>query len=306
MKKIFLPIFLLWAIVSLACEYIVTPEPDAIPTSVSGVVSNGWSAQVTGVGKSDAGDLHIDLAIENETGNWSVMDAVKGKPAVLTTSDGKAANCDTVFVGTGGHSLAPGFQMRGYTGGTKKEPKVQLLYVECKGAAASSGSKLSIGYSYIVGDYDYHITPPSVSGKLNLNLDELAGDVKYPIGTKVDGFIVKTGEKIPAINQFTLTLLDATRTETGLTLKWQDYNPSKYANYVHIGVPPVIGSDGIIYGLYQSPDIADTTITLPKQTAEWTTQVTIPQDVTNLYVLVSVESKQAHYYISHAIAITDK
>jgi hypothetical protein len=284
--------------------YIVVPaDLLATPTSTA---SKGWSAIVTNVGKSEAGDLHIDLAITNNTQDWSAMQADEGKPAILTTRDGKRTNCDTVFVGTGGTSLAPGFQMRGYTGGTKQATKIQLLYVECKGATASPGSKLSIGYSYVTGPYDLHVPSVPVNETMELNLDQVAKNVGYPVATAVAGLINKVGDKISAINSFTLTLTDAKRTDTGLELQWQDYNPSDYPNYVHIGTPPVIGADGILYGLYEDPSIADATIADSKATAEWTTTVAVPNNVTGLYVLVSVETRQSKYFVSHVIDITDK
>jgi hypothetical protein len=303
MKKVLIPT-VLCALLSFACAYIVVPA-DLLVTPTS-VASKGWSGIVTNLGKSDAGDLHIDLAIRNDTQDWSAMQADEGKPAELTTSDGKKTNCDTVFVGTGGTSLAPGFQMRGYTSGTKSTPKTQLLYVECKGASASPRSKLSIGYSYVTGAYDLHVPSVPVNETMQLSLDQVAKDVKYPVGTPVQGLVAKVGDKISAINSFTLTLTDAKRTDTGLELNWQDYNPSDYPNYVHIGTPPVIGADGIIYGLYEDPSIADATIALSKGTADWTTTVEVPNNVTGLYVLVSVETRQSKYFVSHAIDITDK
>ena len=68
----------------------------------------------------------------------------------------------------------------------------------------------------------------------------------------------------------------------------------------------MIGADGIIYGLYEDPSIADATITLSHATAEWTTTVSVPADVTGFYVLVSVETRQSKYFVSHVIDITDK
>jgi hypothetical protein len=303
MKKVLIP-FALCALLSFACRYIVVPA-DLLVTPTS-VASKGWSAIVTDVSKSDAGDLHIGLTIKNNTQDWSAMQADNGKPAILTTKDGKKTNCDTVFVGTGGISLAPGFQVRGYTGGTKTAAKTQFLYVECKDAEATSGSKLTIGYSYVTGPYDLHVPTVPVSGKMELDLDQVAKDVKYPVATPMAGLIEKAGDKITAINNFTLTLTGVKRTDNGLELKWQDGNPSDYANYVHIGIPPVIGADGILYGLYEDPSIADATIALPHATAEWTTTVAVPKNVTGLYVLVSVETRQSKYYVSHAIDITDK
>jgi hypothetical protein len=292
------------ALLSLACAYIVVPA-DLLATPTS-VLSKGWSGVVTNVGTSNAGDLHIDLAIRNDTQDWSAMQADQGKPAVLTTSDGKKTNCDAVFVGTGGTSLAPGFQMQGYTAGTKTQPQTQLLYVECKAAVASPGSRLSIDYSYVTGAYDLHVPSVPVSGTMELSLDQVVKDLKYPVGTPVAGLIEKVGDKINAINSFTLTLTDAKRTDTGLELDWQDYNPTEYPNYVHIGTPPVIGADGVIYGVYEDPSIADATITLSKETADWTTTVVVPSNVTGLYVLVSVETKQSKYFVSHVVDITDK
>jgi hypothetical protein len=117
---------------------------------------------------------------------------------------------------------------------------------------------------------------------------------------------VQAGDKIDAINSSFLTLTDVKRTETGLEFHWQVENPTDYPNYVHIGIPPVIGADGIIYGVYEDPSIAEATIALPKGKAEWTTNVAAPAGDTGLYVLVSVETRQSKYFVSHAIDITDK
>jgi hypothetical protein len=309
MKKLPIPI-LAFALLILVGGYllnaggfVVIPVSDTTPKPKG---AQAWSAIVTNVNKNDAMDLHIDITIRNDTAEWSAMEAESGKPAVLISSNGKKTNCETVFIGTGGTSLPPGFQIRGYTGGTKKAPKIQPLYVECKGAEAAPGSKLSIGYSYVTGAYDLHIPSISVNKTWVLDLDQVVTDLKYPMAESVEGLIKKAGDKIDAINGFTLTLADAKRTETGLELHWRDENPSDYPNYVHIGIPPVLGSDGIIYGIYDDPSIATPTITLAKSTAEWTTTVAVPQTATGLYVLVSVETRQALYFVSYVIDITDK
>lgn len=303
MKKLLIP-GILCALFSFACAYIVVPADLLVtPTPVG---SKGWGGTVTGTSVTEAGDLHIDLAITNDTLDWSAMQADPGKPAVFTGGDSKKSNCDTVFVGTGGTSLAPGFVIRGYTAGTKNQPATQLLYVECKGATLSKGSKLSIDYNYVTGPYDLHVPSVPVNKTMVLNLDEVNADLKYPIATPVEGLIEKFNAKIEAINSFTLTLVGVKRTDTGLELQWQDENPGEYANYVHIGTPPVIGADGIIYGLYEDPSIADATITLPKQTATWATKVAAPGDAKGLYVLVSVETRQSKYFVSHVIDITNQ
>ena len=291
------------AVFLFACDYIVTPAPDVTPTSVA---AQGWKGAVTNVGKNDAGELHIDITIRNETTDWSAMQAAEGKPAMLKTSDGKSTNCDTVFVSTGGNRLAPGFQIRGYTGGTKAAPKTQLLYVECKAATATPGSKLIIDYGYVTGPFYYYVASASTNKTMELNLDDVAKDLKYPIGDQIQGLVEKPDAGIQAINNCILTLPDVKRTDTGLEFSWHTKNPGAYPTYVHIGNPPVIGDDGIIYGFYESPDLADAPISPSGDVADWKTDVTAPNSVKGLYILVSVESKQERFFVSHVIDITDK
>ena len=260
----------------------------------------------TNVGTSDTGDLRIDITIRNNTGDWSAMQAAEGKPAVLEAGD-KTTNCDTVFVSSGGHRLAPGFQMRGFIGGTKAEPMTQLIYVECAGAEAASGAKLSIDYVYFTGQYNYYEPEANKGdGTLEINLDEVATDLTYPIAEPVEGLVQKAGVEITAINDLVLTLTGAERTDNGLQFTWQTANPGEYPTYVHIGNPPVIGADGIIYGLYEVPDLASVPITPAGDKAEWTTEVAVPQDATGLYILLSAESGKQRLYANYAVDITDK
>jgi hypothetical protein len=276
---------------------------DVTPTSTA---AKGWTAVVTKIDTSSAGNLHIDITIRNETGDWSAMQAIAGRPAVLTTSDNQNTNCDTVFLGTGGHSLAPGFQMRGYTGGTKTAPETQLLYVECTGTATTTGAILAIDYNYVTGSYNYYVAAKPINARLELNLDAVSTDLVYPIATTVAGLVEKSDGQILAINDCVLTLTSTTRTDTGLEFGWGTNNPGAYPTYVHIGIPPVIGADGIIYGLYESPNLADAPITLPGKTAAWTTTVAVPKNITGFYILLSVESKQQKLFVSHAVDISDK
>ena len=301
-KKALIPL-LSWALVSFACAYIVLPpDLDVQPTPLA---SQDWNAVVTNVATNAAGDLHIDLTIQNKTGDWSVMHAIAGHPALLTTAGG-TTKCDTVFVSTGGNYLAPGFQMRGYTGGTKVDPKTQLLYVECKGASASPGSKLAIDYSYATGPYNYYVASTLTNATLELDLDQVVKDLQYPILEPVKGLIQKQGDKIVAINKCTITLTDVKRTDTGLEFAWQTDNPGDYPTYVHIGTPPVIGSDGILYGFYEDPTLVDAPITLPADKAKWTSSVAVPKDASGFYILLSVESKQQKNFVSHVIELSTK
>jgi len=302
-KKALVPV-LVCALLLCACDYIVLPEDLDSYDSQS---SEGWSAVVTNVGKSDSGDLHIDLTIQNKTGDWSAMQATAAKPAVLNAGDGKTTNCDTVLVGTGGHRLAPGFQMRGYVGGTKAEQETQLIYVECKGAEAAAGSTLTIDYSYVTGEYNYYSPDESkVDATMEVKLDEVATDLTYPIAEAIEGLIQKPGAEIIAINNVALVLTGVERTDSGLLFTWQTSNPGEYPTYVHVGNPPVIGADGVIYGFYETPDIVSVPITPAGDKAEWTTETAVPQNAKGLYILLSVESKKQRLFVNYAVDITDK
>jgi hypothetical protein len=300
-RRTLIPV-LVCALLTCACGYIVLPED--VGGGPAG--SEGWSAVATNVGTSDAGDLHIDITIQNNTGDWSAMQAVEGKPAVLKAG-GQTTNCDTVFASSGGHRLAPGFQMRGFIGGTKAEPETQLIYVECAGAEAASGATLSIDYVYFTGQFNYYEPEANKGdGKLEIDLDEVATDLTYPVAEEVEGLIQAPDVEITAINDVVLTLTGVERTDEGLLFSWKTANPGEYPTYVHIGNPPVIGADGILYGLYEVPDLASVPITPAGGEAEWTTEVTVPQDATGLYILLSAESGKQRLYANYAIDITDK
>ena len=303
-----LPALILLAcwILTSACVYIVLPEGLERPeTEEEGSTPRIWSAFVTNVGKSEAGDLHIDITLRNDTGDWSTMRALDD-PAQLT-SGGKTTQCDTVFIGTGGHRLAPGFQMRGYTAGKKTELKTQLLFVECPGAEPAAGSTLSIEYVSFGGELDdYDPEAHKAEGVLELNLDEVITDVTYPIATPVEGLVLESGTSITGLSDNVVTLLSAERTDSGFLFTWQNFNPTKFALKTHIGTPPVIGADGILYGLYETLDIVSVPITPANGTMEWTTEVAVPQDVQGHYILLSVESKKPRTYLNYVLDISDR
>src|SRR5574339_1010682 len=70
---------------SFACVYVVLPEGLDTSDPGGGAAPGVGSAMVTNVTRSDAGDLHVDLTIRNNTGDWSTMQAIPDKPAVLKT-----------------------------------------------------------------------------------------------------------------------------------------------------------------------------------------------------------------------------
>jgi hypothetical protein len=286
------------------CEYVVMP-----PEESPGVVhsSKGWSAVATAVAPAESGDLRIDLAIRNETGDWSAMAAVAGEPAVLTTGDGSRTDCTTVFVGSGGHRLAPGFRMQGFIAGPKTKPRMERIRVECAGATAAPGSKLAIDYAYVTGEYDYYDAKTTgTEGTLEVNLDEAAADLTFPIAEPIDGLIQPADSEIPALNDVTLTLADVVRTDEGFEFTWQTSNPGEYPTIVHVGNPPVIGTDGILYGFYESPDLASAPVTPPGDVADWTTEVAVPAHVKGFYIMLSVEAKKQRTFVNHAVDISDR
>lgn len=307
-RVLFVPILLVFTMISLSCAYIVLPEGlEELPDGAH-VENKGWAGIVTNVGESEAGDLHIDITIRNDTGDWSTMRAVDGKPAILTNSEGTTIPCEMVFIGTGGHRLAPGFQIRGYTSDESGQPETQLLYVECAEAAAA-GSKLSIDYISFGGELDYYVEVEEANkaeGKLELNLDEVVTDLTYPIASPIDGLIQDSGIEMIALSDNVVSLLDVQRTDSGLQFTWQNFNPSRFALKTHIGIPPVIGDDGIIYGVYETLDMPEVPLTPAQKSVEWTTEVAVPEDVSGLYILLSVESKKPRTYTNYAIDITGK
>jgi hypothetical protein len=82
-----------------------------------------------------------------------------------------------------------------------------------------------------------------------------------------------------ALNDVVLLLTAVAHTDAGWQFTWQTSNTGEYPTYVHVGNPPVIGKDGIVYGYYETPDIESVPITPGGEKAQWTTEVAVPQDV---------------------------
>jgi len=304
--KAMIPVLLVSTFFIFGCVYIVLPE-GLEEAGNAGAENLSWTGMVTNVGESESGGLHIDITIRNDTGGWNTMRAMDNKPAILTTSDGATANCDTVFVGTGGHRLAPGFQMRGYTTGEQDQPEIQLLYVECEGDLAAAGSTLAIEYYDFSGELDYYVEIEETNreeGRMELNLDEVVTDLTYPVASPIEGLILDAEVEITALSDNIVSLLDVQRTDAGFQFTWQNFNPSKFALKTHIGIPPVIGGDGILYGVYETLDIPAVPLTPALSSVEWTTTVVVPEDVSGFYILLSVESKKPRTYSNYVIDIT--
>jgi hypothetical protein len=292
------------AVTVSGCDYVVLPPDDRDGGSGS---SKGWTAVATAIGAAPSGGLEVSLTIRNETGAWSAMHAASDRAAILTGADGKTTECTTVVVGSGGHRLAPGMHMRGFTSGSPSEPKTEPIRVGCAGIEAPApGSRLAIDYSYVTGEYNYYEPNANrVDARLEVHLDPLVSDLSYPIAEQVDGVVVQPDVSITAINGVVLTLTSVERSATTLTSTWKTTNPGAYPSFVHIGHPPVIGSDGVLYGVYESPDLTSVPVTPAGGEMEWTTEVEVPAEVTGLYMMLSVESKKQRLFVNYAIDLGD-
>ena len=82
-----------------------------------------------------------------------------------------------------------------------------------QGRKSSSRIQTFHDVSYVTGQYNYYDkTATEADTKLEVDLDKVATDLKYPIVTPVEGLIQKLGDKITGLNEVTLTLADAKRT----------------------------------------------------------------------------------------------
>ena len=86
-RRMLITVLLIFTFFTFACVYVVLPEGSEVTDPVEGSEFKVWNAVVTNVGKSEAGDLHVDITIRNDTGDRSTMQDVEDQPAVLTTGD---------------------------------------------------------------------------------------------------------------------------------------------------------------------------------------------------------------------------
>lgn len=277
------------------------PTPTPGPGSMESV-GKGWSMLPLAVTKTSAGDLHVDLAVRNDTGDWSSM-AATGEPAELMAKDGKKSPCETVQVGTGGHYLPPGFQISGYS---LRSGATQTLFVECKGIEPTAGQQLNVPYAFIPGEYDYYAQDKNKTlAYVIVDLDLAPVSLTYPVAEPSKVKAQAITEPIPALNKTTVQNTAITRSADGIVMKWKVTNPGEYDTKVHVGMPPVVGSDGIIYGARVSPDIVDQPFSPPKGEVEFETNVAVPANVTGLYLLLSVEQSRERLFANFLIDLTN-
>ena len=280
-----------------------TPAP-AAQASAAATAGKGWSLIPTQITKS-GGVLHVDLAARNDSGAWSAMTAAdpKDQPTSLTTKDGKSVPCDTVQVSTSGHYVPPDFQIRGFT---LRDKKVQTLYVECKVDEQATGSRLSIPYSFVTGEYDYYAQDKTkVEAKFDVDLEQAPPTLTYPVAAPTEK-VHTLSEPIIVLNKCTFTNTGFERSGDTMSFGWKVENPGDYDTKVHIGNPPVLGSDGILYGFRVSPDIVEVEAAPPKGATEFKTEVTVPQDVQKPYLLLSIEQSRERRFANFLIDLTQK
>jgi hypothetical protein len=159
--------------------------------------------------------------------------------------------------------------------------------------------------SYVTGQYNYYDKSANETDTtLVVDLDNVEENLNYPIVTAVEGLLQKPEDEISGLNDVKLTLDGVTRTDTGLEFLWQAFNASAYPSALHVGPPPIICEDGILYGVYKDPGSVSSPLTSPGKTTEWTTQVQTPQDIKGCIIMVSVETG-TRLFTSYAIAIPD-
>jgi hypothetical protein len=285
-----------------SCNYVVVPEQD--PGERAAARSKGWAGEVIKVEETAAGDLRVEFAVRNDTTDWSAMKAGP-RPAVLRPRKGPEVPCETVQVSSGGHRLAPGFRMRAFIAGKKLEPRVQPIAVECKGVKRAAGAKLLVPYSYVTGMYNYYEQEKNkVEAVMELELDEVRAGLTYPIAEPVKDLVVGADARLSALNGVVLTLEAARRVEKGVAFDWATANPGEYPTYVHVGTTPVIGQDGVLYGFYESPDLASVPISPGQGGAEWTTTVAVPPGVKGLHIMLSVETGKQRQFQNYAVDVS--
>jgi hypothetical protein len=87
-------------------------------------------------------------------------------------------------------------------------------------------------------------------------------------------------------------------------MKWTIYNPGEYNTLVHIGRPPAVGEDGIVYSTWISPDRVEVPIAKPSETAEFETESLVPPDVVTPYMLLMVEQTRERLWTNYLVDLS--
>ena len=141
------------------------------------------------------------------------------------------------------------------------------------------------------------------AAKLEVALDPVATGLTYPIAEPVDGLVRPADTEIDRRSTASCSRSSPTpggpTTASSSTGRRRTRASTRHS--VHIGTPPVVGSDGIVYGYWESPDLGVRADHPAGRHAEWTTEVAVPAEVTGLYMLLSVESRKARLFANYVL-----
>ena len=226
------------AVVLGACGYIVTPGRREQPRrqQTAGV----WTAIATAVTQTPAGDLHVDLAIRNDTGDWSAMSVAPSGAVSLTTGDGKTEPVRDRLRGHRRHEPGPRLpdaRLHRRHEGRAGRPSCSTSSAPGRRRQPDRGWPSATRTSRASSTTTRRPRPRAAGSRSTWTSS--AADLTYPVAEPVDGLVQKASDPIEAINKCVLTLTSATRTDTGLEFAWHTENPTAYPTYVHIGTPPV-------------------------------------------------------------------
>ena len=144
----------------------------------------------TAVGPSDDGGIRIDLAIRNDTADWSTMAAAM-EPAVLRGGDGRPSSAQRSTSARAGIVWLPGFQMRGLHRRDEGEPELVQLGVECDVGEVPAGldARPSTTRTWSVSSTTTTRDASRADGTIDFALDTSRATSRYPVGQPVDGLV---------------------------------------------------------------------------------------------------------------------
>ena len=92
--------------------------------------------------------------------------------------------------------------MRGFMGGTKTEPELVQIRVECDRCRRSQPARRSASTTrYVAGEFNYYDPDATrADGDDRGPLDTLATDLAFPVGQPVEGLVQPADVEITAIN----------------------------------------------------------------------------------------------------------
>ncbi len=173
------------------CDYIVIPEQKSTPPPAE--AEGVWTAVATNVEETQDG-LRVDLAIRNDTGDWSAMEIAEGGFVSLVDASGSSRACGVAVVETGGTNIPPGFIMRGFTGGTRVEPAGRASPRRVRRGRSGRRARSSGSPTRSPPASSTSTGPTRRSGARSRSTSTRPStDLAYPIGTETDLAVTEGG-----------------------------------------------------------------------------------------------------------------